>query len=289
MLTPADLAVLGAPGTGTALTFQGRERDGALWAGVLRDEAGQRQWCVEDGLARLYAPAEVTGSDVMMRRIYDGMPSLHDPGVKLGLPLYGGGTEDEIREGYMPWLDLAGLQPRADGGPIRILEVSVGTGANLPLVLRDLPAGLPVELWGLDLSLGMMRQAKQKIARQAMRSPDGSHVRLMMADAHHLPFQDHSFDRVFHVGGISAFRDPARAMAEMARVARPGTPIVVVDEALDPERKNNAWHRLMFKMLTAWDSDVHVPREHVPWSAEVLADFQVSRFYYCLAFRLPVG
>jgi SAM-dependent methyltransferase len=289
MLTRADLSVLGAPGTGAPLRFQGRERDGAFWAGVLRDEAHHRQWCVEEGIARLYEPAQVTGPDALMRQVYDGLPSLHDPGVRLGLPLYGGGTEREIREGYLPCLDLAGLRPRADGGPLRVLEVSVGTGANLPLLLRDLPPGLPVELWGLDLSLGMMRLARKKIAAGGLRSPDGSPIRLLMADAHHLPFADASFDRVFHVGGIAAFRDPRRALAEMARVARPGSPIVVVDENLDPERENNAWHRLMFKLLTAWDGDVHVPREHVPFDAEVLADFQVSRFYYCLAFRMPAA
>ncbi len=34
-------------------------------------------------------------------------------------------------------------------------------------------------------------------------------------------FADGAFDRVFHVGGINGYRDRRRALAEMARVARP--------------------------------------------------------------------
>jgi SAM-dependent methyltransferase len=45
-----------------------------------------------------------------------------------------------------------------------------------------------------------------------------------------LPFRDAIFDCVFHVGGINFFSDKARAIAEMVRVARPGTKIVIVDE-----------------------------------------------------------
>ena len=119
------------------------------------------------------------------------------------------------------------------------------------------------------------------------KSVDGSHIRLLMADAHALPFADHVFDRVFHVGGIAAFGDPARAIREMVRVARPGTPITVVDEAFDNDRLSTPYHRWMFKMLTAFDPDVHVPREHLPANAEILYDKPLTRFYYCLSFRVP--
>jgi len=46
-----------------------------------------------------------------------------------------------------------------------------------------------------------------------------------------LLFVDGIFDVVFRVGGINFFNDKARAIAEMIRVARPGTKIVIVDES----------------------------------------------------------
>ncbi len=39
------------------------------------------------------------------------------------------------------------------------------------------------------------------------------------------------FDAVFHFGGINFFPDRLRAIVEMIRVAKPGTKIVISDEA----------------------------------------------------------
>jgi len=45
-----------------------------------------------------------------------------------------------------------------------------------------------------------------------------------------LPFRDNSFDMVFHVGGINFFSDRRKALAEMFRVARAGSKLIVSDE-----------------------------------------------------------
>ncbi len=287
MLVDEDLAIMACPESRGALEFRGERRGGALTRGRLRCQSSRTQWCVEGGLARLYREARVTGSDEMMRKLYDRTHAMHDFGVRYFLPLWGGGTERQIRDGYMPRLELETLAPPPSGRPLRILEVGIGTGANLPLIYRRLPPGVPVELWGLDLSLEMLRDAQRRIRHMDYRSTDGSHIRLMLGDAHTLPFADSVFDRVFHVGGIAGFNDPRAALSEMARVARPGTPIVVVDEALDPDRPSNAYHRAMFKMLTSFASDPHVPREHIPYDASITFDEQLTRFYYCLVFTMP--
>jgi ubiquinone/menaquinone biosynthesis C-methylase UbiE len=111
--------------------------------------------------------------------------------------------------------------------------------------------------------------------------------RLVLGDAHALPFPDHAFDRVFHVGALGSMRDARRALAEMARVARPGTPIVVVDEQLDPARDSSAYARLMFRVLTFYDPDPRCPTDSLPEGAVDVLEEQVSRFYYCLRFRMP--
>jgi ubiquinone/menaquinone biosynthesis C-methylase UbiE len=51
--------------------------------------------------------------------------------------------------------NLLGMKPGQ-----RVLEVSVGTGSNLPLVAEDVgPEGTMV---GLDISLGMLRQCRRR-------------------------------------------------------------------------------------------------------------------------------
>jgi len=81
----------------------------------------------------------------------------------------------------------------------RVLEVSVGTGGNL----RHL--GPDAELFGLDLSWGMLRRCVRNL-RDWCRAAE-----LFQGEAERLPFTDAVFDCVFHVGGINYFNDKSRA------------------------------------------------------------------------------
>ena len=48
-----------------------------------------------------------------------------------------------------------------------------------------------------------------------------------------MPFEDNSFDIVFHVGGINFFNDKTAAIREMIRVSKKGTKILISDETAD--------------------------------------------------------
>jgi len=237
---------------------------------------------VRDGLPRLVDEAGVRRADRFMRVLYDRLAVLHDPITRALFPPLQGISEAAARDGYMKRLALASLRPGADGERPRILEVGVGAGANLPLLERDLARDLDVELWGLDLSDGMLARCRRRLARHA-----GHPMRLLVADAHALPFRDAYFDRVFHVGGIGGYGDPRRALAEMARVARPDTPIVVVDEQLDPARRHSIVHRLVFRALTFYSARPASPVADLPAQATGVVSEQLSRYYYCLTFRMP--
>ncbi|RSD20896.1 class I SAM-dependent methyltransferase [Amycolatopsis eburnea] len=99
-----------------------------------------------------------------------------------------------------------------------VLEVAVGTGLNLPRY----PAG--VTLTGLDLSEGMLEVAR---TREPARP-----VTLRQGDAQALPFEDASFDTVVCTFGLCAIPDPATAVAEMARVLRPGGRLILADHVV---------------------------------------------------------
>jgi SAM-dependent methyltransferase len=103
---------------------------------------------------------------------------------------------------------------RALAGETAPLLLDVATGAGrLPMaLLREHFAG---RIFGLDLSLGMLRRALAKLR------PFGDQVRLIWQDAAHLPFDDGVFDAVTCLESIEFFADPVAALAEMVRVLRP--------------------------------------------------------------------
>lgn len=100
----------------------------------------------------------------------------------------------------------------------RILEVGVGTG----LTLRHYPAAAQVT--GIDLSGEMLRKAEARSAALAPRS-----ITLRQMDAEQMDFGDASFDCVTLPYVLSVTPHPARLVAEVRRVCRPGGTIVVLN------------------------------------------------------------
>lgn len=98
-----------------------------------------------------------------------------------------------------------------------VLDLGAGTAVLHPYLRAALgPAGTIV---ALDLSHAMLRVAQSK--------PLGSRDLLVQATALGLPFPDRFFDVVLCFAAFPHFPDPHRALAEMARVARPGGEVVV--------------------------------------------------------------
>ncbi len=213
-----------------------------------------------------------------MRALYDTLGAFHDPGVRYALPLVDGTSEPALRRRLVAWLDLDHLEAESDDPTLRILEVGVGTGANLLFLAEALPPDREAVVWGVDLSRTMLARC----ARLARTS--GVDVRLALADAHALPFADGCFDRVFHAGGIGSYRDPRAALAEMARVAKPGTPIVVADEELDPRARPGLLAHLAFRAIAFNQWRPRAPVDHLPPEATDVEVAALSTFYYVLRF-----
>ena len=102
-----------------------------------------------------------------------------------------------------------------------LLDVGTGTGR-----MAELFAPRAAHVTGLDKSPEMLR-----LARARLQGLPASHIDLVQGDFTALPFADGSFDTVLFHQVLHYALDPARALAEAARVGRPGGRIAVVDFA----------------------------------------------------------
>ncbi len=95
-----------------------------------------------------------------------------------------------------------------------ILDAGCGTGV---FTLDMISCGARVV--GLDLSLSMIRRARQK--------GPSSQLRIISADILHLPFPENSFDKTVSITALEFIPDGQKAIMELFRVTRKGGTLVV--------------------------------------------------------------
>lgn len=130
---------------------------------------------------------------------------------------------DELRKLHSPdRLVERHLVEALDDAPLgRLLDIGTGTGR-----MAELFAPRADHIVALDKSLDMLR-----VARARLQHLPASGVELVQGDFAALPFASHSFDTVLLHQVLHFAQDPATALAEAARVTRPGGRIAIVDFA----------------------------------------------------------
>jgi SAM-dependent methyltransferase len=95
----------------------------------------------------------------------------------------------------------------------RVLDVPCGGG----VAFRGLRPEQELDYVAADVSPLMLRRARAEAERRGIHW-----IEFVEADVEALPFEDRSFDVVVTYTGLHCFPDPPAAIAEMARVLRPG-------------------------------------------------------------------
>lgn len=159
-----------------------------------------------------------------------------------------GGMFDDVSDRY-DWLNalltlgqdrawrraLAGEVP---GEAHAVLDLCTGSGVSLDGLRR--PGRLVVVL---DVSFGMLGLASGR-SQQTGWAP-----RLVCGDAFHMPFASHSLDAVTVAFGVRNLRPTPDALAEVARVLRPGGTLAILEATAPAPGPFAALHRFHLRRM----------------------------------------
>jgi ubiquinone/menaquinone biosynthesis C-methylase UbiE len=109
------------------------------------------------------------------------------------------------------YADLAALKDVAPGSSV--LDVPCGGG----VAFRGLSADAEIRYVAADASPFMLRRAQAEAARRGLEKIEYFHT-----GVESMPFDDATFDLCVSYHGLHCFSDQPAAVAEMARVVRPG-------------------------------------------------------------------
>lgn len=184
---------------------------------------------------------------------------------------------------FQPWLEF-GRQRAVElldlRGTERILEVGVGTGLGFGFYPPH------ANVVGFDYSRGMLRQAA--VAADSARCP----VCLAQMDVQHLAFPDASFDRILAAYVLTVVPDPAQALHEILRVARPGAKVVFINH-LRSDQPLLAWledtFHPLFSRLGLFNLDRNLLRVMTEVGISSIATEPTSRLglHHLISFTTP--
>jgi len=191
-------------------------------------------------------------------RFYDLLAPLYATGQRL-LPMWRRYTEE-----VLPWLPPTGA----------ILEIGPGPG----ILLEKMAGRHPVAV-GLDLSPGMLHEAKRRLRRAHRRT------NLVQGDATQIPFASASLDGIATTFAFSAIPDGLETMREMTRVLRTGGVLALVDAGY-PSNGN----RIATALARLWELGGDFMRDEASLMRQVGLEIVIRREFGAFDhIRLVVG
>jgi SAM-dependent methyltransferase len=107
----------------------------------------------------------------------------------------------------------------------RVLDVACGSGSTALLLARELDCSV--------VAVDLGAHAIERATTSASAAGLDDRARFLLGDAEALPVADAAFDVAISECSLCTFPDKRRAVAEMARVVRPGGTIAIADVSAD--------------------------------------------------------
>jgi demethylmenaquinone methyltransferase/2-methoxy-6-polyprenyl-1,4-benzoquinol methylase len=174
-------------------------------------------------------PVPAENKSATVRRVFDSVAERYDVMndlMSLGL--------------HRVWKQFALAIARPRPGE-RVLDVATGSGdLALALSRRTEPGG---EVWISDINRRMLERGRDRLLDAGRALP------AVQCDAEHLPFQTGTFDCVTVGFGLRNMSNKDAALAEMARVLKPGGRLVVLEFSKVWKPLERAYDWYSFKVL----------------------------------------
>ncbi len=183
--------------------------------GVLRCPTCSQAYPIREGIPDFLREELSRSNDAELRRMrfIDRMGRIYE--TKLWYPIvlniYGGFRSPSLAQ----LISIVSQKVQSVQG--RVLDVACGPGTYGRRV-----ASPSKEVFGIDVSMGMLRQGAVYTAKEGI--PD---VHFARARVEALPFEDGVFDATLCCGSLHLFADTVIALREMARVMKPGAILAV--------------------------------------------------------------
>ncbi len=132
-------------------------------------------------------------------------------------------------------VDLANVQPGE-----KILDVASGTADLARAFAKRAGAS---HVWQTDINEAMLKVGRDRLANDGLATPNA------LADAEKLPFADESFDLVSVAFGLRNMTHKDVALAEMARVLKPGGRLLVLEFSKVHKALERAYDAYSFGLL----------------------------------------
>ncbi len=129
-----------------------------------------------------------------------------------------------------------------------VLEIGIGTGR---MALPLLKLGLPV--FGIDLSLAMMRELQKKMAGETAR------IAFCQADANALPFADSTFDGAYAVHVYHLVANWQYALRQALRVVKPRGSLLISYHHRRPDSPNRRLRQKLSELIEPFGIDTRRP------------------------------